>query len=104
MDAEPIYAVVSPEGDPPTDMVTMAAPVSDLSEITIAEIWDYRFKGDQMFSVIEDELRLRYPGVQFVSYDVFGDTHSPEEEKVVESIPALLEAHGCRAAISAVGA
>lgn len=104
MTDEPVYEAVSPEGLPTSDLIVPTDPVKDLGTVRIAEFWDWRFKGDQMFRIVEDELRNRYPGVEFVPYQVFGDTHSHAEEEIVRRLPELLREHGCDAVLSAVGA
>jgi hypothetical protein len=102
--SEPIYAVVSPEGLPPDDLIVGSPPLTDLSTAVVAELWDYRFKGDLMFTVIKEELEARYPGIQFVPFVTFGDTHGADEEGVVARLPEMLERYGCTAAVSSVGA
>jgi hypothetical protein len=98
------YEVVSPIGDPPTSRVRSAGLVADLRTARIAELWDYRFRGDQMFVVIEEELRRRFPGIEFVGFETFGDTHSHREEQLVRELPQLLADNRCTAVISSVGA
>lgn len=101
---EPTYEVVWPLGRLAVERVTLSPPVTDLSGKTVAELWDMRFRGNEMFPVIREQLQARYPGIKFVDYSVFGDTHGPKEAEVVAAIPGLLREHGCDVVISAVGA
>ena len=77
--------------------------LNDLNGKVIAELWDYLFKGDVMFPIIRRELLSRFPGVEFRSYQEFGNTHGADEKSVVANLPALLLEQGCDAVISAVG-
>ena len=99
-----VYEVVSPEGSVVVNRVAPTPPVTDLSGKTVAQLWDYRFKGDEMFRILERELGAKFPGVRFVPYHLFGDTHQANDQDVVERIAGLLLEHGCEAAISGVGA
>jgi hypothetical protein len=103
MAEEPIFEVVSPEGRRDAASVTAATPVADLNGAIVAELWDYGFKGDQMFTVVEQEMRARYPGIRFVAWDVFGDTHKHGDE-VLARLPELLREHQATAVLSGVGA
>lgn len=100
------YDVVWPLGATVVEGVSQNAWPSDLSGKTIAFIWDYLFKGPEMFSIIEEELNAVYSGLHFVDYGVFGNIHGsdPEEKANLEALPARLREHGVDAAVLAVGA
>ena len=70
---------------------------------TIAHLWDYLFRGDQVFELLEEGLRKRYPNVRFVSWREFGNTHGSEEGKVLAELPARLKALGVDAVIGGMG-
>jgi hypothetical protein len=101
--SEPTFAVLTPEGILADDFVAPTEPVADLRTVRIAQLWDWRFKGDRMFEIVGAELEARYPGVEFVPFEVFGDTHS-SDPSVSDALIDLLREHGCDAVISAVGA
>ncbi len=102
---EPVYEVVWPLGQTTGRLaIKPSAPIIDLNGKTVAEFWDWAFKGDQMFPIIREKLRGRFPDVKFVGYDTFGDIHGPNETEVVAALPALLRQHGIDAVISGVGA
>jgi len=50
------------------------------------------------------QLKARFPGIKFVTYDVFGNVHGPQQRAIVADVPKLLKQHGCDAVISAIGA
>ena len=101
---EGLYEVVWPLGKSAYEVVAPTQYTSDLSGKTVCELWDRLFRGDEMFSIIEDELSKRYPGVNFVNYDVFGTTHGAKDNETIDKLPELLKKHGCDVVISAVGA
>lgn len=84
--------------------VSPAAPRLDgLDGKTIAFVWDYVFRGDDMFPVIERRLLEMYDEVRFVSYDAFGSIFGGDEEAVLADLPAKLKALDVDGAICGVG-
>ena len=69
----------------------------------MAQLWDYVFRGDEVFEFLEQGLAARFPGVRFVSWREFGNTHGSDEREVVASLPAKLKANGVDAVISGMG-
>jgi len=67
-------------------------------------VWDYLFKGDAMFETVCGPLRERWPGVEFVGPEPFGNIHGPDERQVVEDLPRRLREQRVDAAIVGVGA
>ena len=100
---EPRYEVVSPVGPSASERVQPSLPLDDLRGKTIGELWDYVFKGDEMFRILRRALAERYPGVRFVPFETFGNLHGKDEEALVAALPARLRQSGCDAVISAVG-
>ncbi len=100
---QPIYEVVSPLGPSAAEPVRPSPPIADLRDKTIGELWDYVFKGDQMFRIIRRVLSERYPGVRFVPFETFGNTHGKDEERIVAALPSMLRDLGADAVISGVG-
>lgn len=101
---EPVYEVVWPLGKSVYETLRLARRAPDLRGKTICELWDWLFKGDEVFPIIRESLLKRYPDIEFVDYTVFGNTHGPKEREVMAAVPDLLHKHGCDAVISAVGA
>ncbi len=83
--------------------MNLAHRLDTLENKTIAELWDWLFRGDKVFPVIEKELTKRYPGIKFADYKVFGSTHGGNEADVLAGLPEKLKQHGCDAVISAIG-
>jgi hypothetical protein len=97
------YEVVWPRGKRTIETVRLALRPDTLAGKTIAELWDWSFRGEEMFPVIEKELAKRYPGINFISYEKFGNTHGANEKEVLAALPDKLRQYRCDAAISGVG-
>ncbi|MBI2908516.1 MAG: hypothetical protein HYX92_12800 [Chloroflexi bacterium] len=102
--SEPIYEVVWPLGKAVYETIPLAKRTPDLSGKTVCELWEWLFRGDEMFDILRESLSKRYKGVKFVGYEVFGNTHGSHEARIVAALPELLRQKGCDAVISAVGA
>lgn len=102
--AEPLYEVVWPLGKFVTSPVPLAPGLSDLNGKTVCEIWDWVFRGDQMYSVLNEELRKSYPDIKIVDHETMGNSHALGEREYVANLSVLLRKHGCDAVISATGA
>jgi hypothetical protein len=101
---EPAYDVVWPLGKPAYATRAPNERVADLSNKVVAEMWDYLFRGEEIFPILREELTARYPGIQFVSYGTFGNLHGPNQRELVAQAPALLKQYKVDAVISAIGA
>lgn len=73
-----------------------------LEGTTIGFLWDYLFRGEELFPALAAELRAR--GAQVVSYEAFGNLHGPDEAQLVGEIPSVIAARGIDAVVSGVGA
>ena len=67
---------------------------------TVAQLWDYLFKGDEVFALLEEELKRRYPGIKFVSWREFGSTHGDDEKESLAALPERFKELGVDAVIS----
>lgn len=103
-DAEPRYEVVWPLGRSTVDDVVPNAPIADLNGRTIGELWDWLFKGDQMFALIREELQRRYPDIRFISFETLGNIHGQDEKQVLAALPDLMEHYQIDAVVSSIGA
>ena len=102
--AEEKITVLTPLGTPPPiKLKTMAPRLDTLEGKTVCELWDWIFRGDEIFPMIENELAKRYPGIKFVSYDVMGNIHGGEEAKVIAALRDKLTQNKCDAVISGLG-
>ena len=101
---ESAFEVLWPLGKSVSEQMALAPRISDLSGKTVCELWDWLFKGDEMFEIIRGKLRERYPDIKFIDYSVFGNTHGRNEAELTANLPELFRKHGCDLVISAVGA
>jgi hypothetical protein len=97
------YAVVWPRSARTAKLTRLAARPDSLRGKTVAELWDYIFRGDEIFPILEAELSRRFPDTRFISYKVFGSTHGSEERDVLAKLPAKLKEQGADAVISGMG-
>src|SRR5207247_3076617 len=94
---EPVYDVVWPLAPSAAPAGSLAARSADLSGKTVGELWDYLFKGEEMFPLIRKALETRYPGIRFVEFETFGSIHGRDEKELAATLPGLLRKHGCDA-------
>ena len=80
--------------------------IGSLDGRTIAFVWDYLFRGREMFEVIKSVIATRFPQTTFVDYEEFGNIHGgdAEEKANLELLPARMSAQGAVGAVVAVGA
>jgi hypothetical protein len=92
--------VVWPRGSKTVDVRPLAKRLDTLDGITIGELWDDLFRGDEIFPLLREELGRRFPGIRFVDYRVFGSTHGGTEHRTMAELPDKLREHGVDAVIS----
>ena len=85
------------------DLPARGAGPASLDGKKIAFLWDYLFRGDEIFPMLASELTARYPGVEFVGHETFGSTHGDEEHEIVASLPERLRELEVDAVISGMG-
>jgi hypothetical protein len=104
IDDEPTYEAVWPLGPRGAEASAIPAALPDLNGKTVAFLWDYLFKGDEMYSVLTDELAKQYPDIRLLSYETFGNIHGSNEIELLEALPERLREHQVDAAVVAVAA
>lgn len=97
------YDVVWPRGKKTVESLHLARRLGTLESKTVCALWDWIFRGREIFPAIAEELAKRYPGSRYVSFDEFGSIHGGDEAKVLAALPDKLRQHGCDAVISGVG-
>jgi len=97
------YEVLWPRTPRRVTRQAFAPRLASLEGKTIAQLWDFLFRGDQVFALLEEGLRKRFPGVRFVSWREFGNTHGKDERAVLAGLPARFKELGVDAAISGMG-
>lgn len=100
---ESTYAAVWPRSAKAVEVMPLAKRLETLEGKKVVELWDYMFRGDEIFPWIEAELAERYPGIEFVGYDQFGSTHGEDETRILAELPERLKALGADAVISGMG-
>jgi hypothetical protein len=97
------YAVVWPRSPRTAEARELADRPDSLEGRRVAFLWDYLFRGDEIFPVLERELSSRYPGMSFVDHRTFGTTHGEGEHELLASLPARLAELEVDAVISGMG-
>jgi len=99
-----VYKVVWPGGKKAAAKTDFYANrLSSLNDQTICMLWNGRFRGDEIFILLEKGLLKRYPRVKTVSWTEFprdGEHGVPDWKKHSE----LLTEKGCDAVMVATGA
>src|ERR1700716_3098632 len=94
------YSVVSPLSRPVVDSFSFGSPLDDLRGKVVVELWDWLFKGSEMFPLVREQLRARFSEVRFVEYSAFGNIHRGGD--VLEILPTFLRSQGADAVIAGV--
>jgi hypothetical protein len=97
------YEALWPRSPRQAKVKALAPRLDTLDGKTVAQVWDYVFRGNEVFEFLEEGLKARFPGVRFVSWREFGNTHGHEERAVVAALPAKFKALGVDAVISGMG-
>jgi hypothetical protein len=97
------YAVVWPRSERQLQVKPLAKRLDTLNGKTVAQLWDYLFRGDEIFAMLEEDMRKRYPDVRFVSWKDFGSTHGQDERAILASFAKRLPEMGVDAVISGMG-
>ena len=97
------YDVLWPRSPRRVTKKKLAPRVTSLEGKTVAQLWDFLFRGDEVFTLLEEGLRQRFPGVRFVSWRDFGNTHGKDEREVLAALPQRFRELGVDAAISGMG-
>ena len=94
------YEAYWPRGTRQQKTRALAPRLDTLDGKTVAQLWDYLFKGDEVFTLLEEDLKRRYPGINFVSWREFGSTHADDEKKALAELPHRFKELGVDAVIS----
>jgi hypothetical protein len=100
---EPTYDVVWPRSARGVQTQRRAPRLEHLDGATIAFLWDYLFRGDELFPVLEAALRERFPTCEIVGYETFGNLHGSDEKARVGRLPDDLRTRGVDAVVSGMG-
>ncbi len=98
-----VFATLWPGGPYAVEIVPPAARPDSLAGKTIGFLWDDMFRGEEIFPVIEAEIRARHPNTRFVGWEAFGSIFGGDEHRVLAELPARLAAEGVDAVVCGVG-
>ena len=98
------YEVVWPLGRKTLKDMAMSRRFADNSAKRVGFIWDYMFRGNDMFPLLQSGLAERYPGSTFVPYAYFGNVHGHDEREVLAALPERLRESRVDAVVVGVGA
>jgi hypothetical protein len=98
------YQVFWPRGSRCAGSKHLAPRLQSLNGKLIAPLWNYIFRGDEIFALLEEELKARFPGLRFVNWREFGSIHGRNERDVIEALPERFRQLGVDAVITAIGA
>jgi len=97
------YDVVWPRSPRQIELAELADRPASLEGVTVAFLWDYLFRGDEIFPILEKELAARYPDMNFIAYQEFGTTHGAGEAELVAALGDRLRELGADAIVSGMG-
>ena len=97
------HEVVWPRSEQMSELRPLAPRLESLRGVKMAQLWDYLFRGDEVFEHLEAGLRERYPDIEFISWREFGNTHGEDEARVLAELPQRLKAMRVDAVISGMG-
>jgi len=100
---EPTYDAVWPRSPLGVQRRDAADRLTSLAGKRVAFLWDYVFRGDEVFPALEEELRARIPDIEIVGYSTFGNIHGGDEDEVIAGLPAGLAQRHIDAVVSAMG-
>jgi hypothetical protein len=100
---EPTFDVVWPRSPQGVQRRRRAPRLETLTGARVAFLWDYLFRGDELFPVLGAQLQGRFDGIDIVDYSEFGNLHGADEKERVGRLPDDLRARGIDAVVSGMG-
>ncbi len=97
------YEVLWPRSPRQVKGKALARRLDTLAGKTVAQLWDFLFRGDVVFQALEDALKERFPGVRFISWREFGNTHGRDERQILAGLPKRLTELKVDAVLSGMG-
>ena len=94
------YEVYWPRTPRRTGIKPLAGRLETLNGKTIAQVWDFLFRGDEVFALLEEAIKKEFPTVKFVSWREFGSSHGGEEKEALAEFAKKFKAMGVDAVIS----
>jgi len=100
---EPTYDVVWPCSPQGVQQRRKADRLDSLDGVRVAFLWDYLFRGDELFPILERELTSRFPDIEIVGYEEFGNLHGADEKQRVGRLGDDLHRRHVDAVVSGMG-
>ena len=94
------YEVYWPRTPRQTGIKPLAGRLETLNNKTIAQVWDYLFRGDEVFALLEEAIKKEFPKVNFVSWREFGSSHGSDEKEALAGFAKKFKEMGVDAVIS----
>lgn len=97
------YDVVWPRSPRGVQRKRCAERLESLEGKRVAFLWDYLFRGDELFPVLASELVDRYPEIEIIDYAEFGNLHGADEKERIGRLGDDLRDRGVDAVVSGMG-
>jgi hypothetical protein len=97
------YQALWPRSPRQVGVKPLARRLDTLNGKTVAQLWDYVFRGDEVFALLEEGLKKRYPDIKFVSFKEFGNTHGSDEREVLNALSRKFKELKVDAVVSGMG-
>lgn len=100
-----LYEVAYPLGKTVTKRIPLAPRLTDLRGKTICAVSNHVFQYKITFPALGEVLQKQYPGLKFVPYTEFPDSHDETTagHKAMQGLANLLSQEGCQAVVSGNG-
>lgn len=95
--------MLCPQGPSAVPEIPLAPRPPTLSQRRVAFVWDFMFRGDEIFPMIAEALTSEFGDMEFVSPETFGSTFGGDEHAVLDELPSKLAGLGVDAVIGGVG-
>lgn len=97
------YDVVWPRSPSGVQKQRRADRLDSFEGRRVAFLWDYVFRGDEIFPLLATELTKRFDNVEIISFEEFGNLHGSDEKERVGRLPDDLRDRGVDAVVSGMG-
>ncbi len=98
------YDVFWPRGSRRQRGLKLAPRLGSLQGKRVGLVWDYLFRGDEVYRVLMEGLKARFPDIEFINWEVFGNLHGSDERRLIAELPGRLKELKVDAVISAMAA
>jgi hypothetical protein len=93
------YEAYWPRSPRQVGVKALAPRLKTLDGMSIAFVWDYVFRGDEVWVHLQEGLGARYSGLRFLDHTNFGNIHAGDEKQVLAALPQKLKDLGVDAVV-----